>query len=236
MGTHYQNSRSHSCSNLSYKVTHHQLLLCRTHKLFIITSGGCSNLSDKFYNCLVDIRGSQMTVDEVLESEEAYYLRRINGRNNARWIGQLSCPVTQHLLTQCCKTCRILKRVAEDIGLSIPCVVDTCAYDPYEIAVCTTETMVNNMHRQRDGRISVLVKCVDTTRVENGILCCMHPAEGFWLFKVQDVGGRSVVSTINSERDVLYFLCLHDMYVFVSGMKDGLTAFHVLLGVWAEQG
>lgn len=52
----------------------------RTHKLFIITSGGCCNLSDKFYNCFVDIKGSSMTVDEVLESEEAYYLRRINGR------------------------------------------------------------------------------------------------------------------------------------------------------------
>lgn len=52
----------------------------RTHKLFIITSGGCSNLSDKFYNLSVDIRGSDMTVEDVLESEEAYYLRRINGR------------------------------------------------------------------------------------------------------------------------------------------------------------
>lgn len=69
------------------------------------------------------------------------------------------------------------------MSLRIPSVVDTCAYDPYEVAVCTTETMINDMTRQRDGRISVLVKCVDTTRVENGMLCCMHPAEGFWLFK-----------------------------------------------------
>lgn len=29
-----------------------------------------------------------------------------------------------------------------------------------------------------------MVKCIDTTRIENGVLCCMHPAEGFWLFKV----------------------------------------------------
>jgi hypothetical protein len=134
---------------------------CRTHKLFIITSGGCSNLSDKFYNCFVDIRGSNMTAEDVLESEEAYYLKRINGRNNTR----------------------ILKMVADEMGLSIPSVVDSCAYDPYEVAVCTTETMVNDMHRQKDGRISVLVKCVDTTRIENGSLCSMNPAEGFWLFK-----------------------------------------------------
>jgi hypothetical protein len=103
-----------------------------------------------------------MSVDEVLESEEAYYLRRINGRNNTR----------------------ILKIVADEMGLSIPSVVDTCAYDPYEVALCTTETIINDLHRQKDGRITAMVKCVDTTRIENGILCCMHPAEGFWLFKV----------------------------------------------------
>jgi hypothetical protein len=138
----------------------------RTHKLFIITSGGCSNLSDKVYNLAVDITGSEMTAEEVLDSEEAYYLRRINGRNNAR----------------------ILKMVADEMNLKIPCVRDSCAYDPkndpYEMAVCTTESMINDMIRQKDGRISVLVKCVDTTRIENGVLCCMHPAKGFWLFKV----------------------------------------------------
>jgi hypothetical protein len=135
------------------------------HKLFIITSGGCSNLSDKFYNCSVDIRGSAMTAEEVLESEEAYYLRRINGRNNAR----------------------ILKIVADEMNLQIPTMSDNCAYDPkdpYKVAVCTTETMINDMLKQKDSRISVLVKCIDTTRIENGTLCCMHPAEGFWLFKV----------------------------------------------------
>ena len=134
------------------------------HKLFIVTSGGCSNLSDKFYNCSVDIRGSNMTASDVLESEETYYLRRINGRNNAR----------------------VLKIVADRIGLSVPWTTDSCSYDPsnpYKVATCTTETLINDMHRQRDGRISVMVKCVDSTRVENGVLCCMHPAEGFWLFK-----------------------------------------------------
>ena len=47
----------------------------RQHKLFIIVSGGCHMLSDKFYNLSVDVRNN-MTVDEVLESEEAYFLRR----------------------------------------------------------------------------------------------------------------------------------------------------------------
>ncbi len=53
----------------------------RTHKLFIVTSGGCSNLSDKFYNCSVDIKGSSMAAEDVLESEEAHYLRRTCGRD-----------------------------------------------------------------------------------------------------------------------------------------------------------
>lgn len=96
----------------------------RQHKLFIVVSGGCHMLSDKFYNLSVDVRNS-MTVDEVMESEEAYFLRRINGRSNAR----------------------ILHMVAEAFKLSIPTVVDTCGYDPYVIASCTTESLVNDMHR-----------------------------------------------------------------------------------------
>jgi hypothetical protein len=119
-------------------------------------------LSDKFYNCSVDIRGSDMTAEQVLDSEEAYFLKRINGRNNAR----------------------ILKMVADALQLRIPTTRDTCGYDPYEVAACTTETMINDMHRQQDGRITVLIKCADTSRVENGVLCSMHPSEGFWLFKV----------------------------------------------------
>ena len=61
---------------------------------------------------------------------------------------------------------------------------DACGYDPCRMASCTTETMVNSMVRQRDGQITVMSKCTDTTRVENGVLCSMHPSEGFWLFKV----------------------------------------------------
>jgi hypothetical protein len=103
-----------------------------------------------------------MAAEDVLESEEAHYLRRICGRNNAR----------------------ILKMVADEMGLNIPSTVDTCAYDPWEVAVCTTETTINDVQRQKDGRISVLVNCVNSTRIKNGVLCSMHPAEGFWLFKV----------------------------------------------------
>jgi hypothetical protein len=96
----------------------------RQHKLFIVVSGGCHMLSDKFYNLSVDVRNS-MTVEDVLESDEAYYLRRVNGRSNAR----------------------ILQMVAEAFKLNIPTVTDTCGYDQYPVAACTTESMINDMHR-----------------------------------------------------------------------------------------
>lgn len=97
----------------------------RHHKLFIVVSGGAHLLSDKFYNLSVDVRSS-MTVDEVLESEEAYYLRRINARSNAR----------------------ILQMVADAFKIRIPSMVDTCGYDPVQIASVTTESVVNDMFRR----------------------------------------------------------------------------------------
>lgn len=118
----------------------------RHHKLFIICTGGCHMLSDKFYNLSVDV-GHSMSVSEVLESEEAYFLQRLNGRSNAR----------------------ILLKVAEEFKLSIPTVADPCGYDPCRMASCTTETLINDMHRQRDGRITVTSKCTDTTRY--ALLC-----------------------------------------------------------------
>lgn len=96
----------------------------RHHKLFIVVSGGCHMLSDKFYNLSVDVRSS-MTAADVLESEEAYYLNRINSRSNAR----------------------ILQMVADAFRIKIPNMVDTCAYDPIHVASVTAEAMVNDMHR-----------------------------------------------------------------------------------------
>ena len=81
-------------------------------------------MSDKFYNLSVDVRGS-MQVDEILESEEAYYLRRINGRSNAK----------------------LLLRVAQEFNLKIPTMSDPCGYDTCRMAACTTETYINDMIR-----------------------------------------------------------------------------------------
>ena len=37
--------------------------------------------------------------------------------------------------------------VADAFKLKIPTTVDTSGYDPYPIASCTTESMINDMHR-----------------------------------------------------------------------------------------
>jgi hypothetical protein len=48
--------------------------------------------------------------------------------------------------------------------------------------------MINYMQRQKDCRTSVqsFVECVDTTRIENWVFCCVHHSEGFCqcMFKV----------------------------------------------------
>ena len=44
--------------------------------------------------------------------------------------------------------------------------------------------LTGSKNRQRDGNVTVLSKCMDTTRIRNGVVCSMHPSEGFWLFKV----------------------------------------------------
>jgi|688.fasta_scaffold782136_2 hypothetical protein len=63
--------------------------------------------------------------NDILESEEAYFLRRVNGRSNAR----------------------LLLSLAQEFGLNIPSVNDPCAYDPCRIASTTTETFINDMAR-----------------------------------------------------------------------------------------
>lgn len=82
-----------------------------------------------------DIRGRVQ--GEVLESEEAYFLRRINGRSNSR----------------------LLYSVANEFGLNIPSVNDPCSYDPCRIAAPTTETYINDMIRLVSPTIDLLHGC-----------------------------------------------------------------------------
>lgn len=55
----------------------------KTHKLFIVTQGGCSSLCDNYFNLFVDVR-NHMSAGDMLQSEETWYAKKACQRNNAR--------------------------------------------------------------------------------------------------------------------------------------------------------
>ena len=189
----------------------------RHHKLFIVVSGGCHKLSDKFYNLSVDVRSS-MTVEDVLESEESYYLKRVNGRSNARFVIAYLHMCFAHVHSQevtsqrggaqdpAARRGRVQAQDPEHGGHvrlrpGERCVGDGGGYgERHAQARCCRASFAPLLvilkcgrpradlvrmqkSRQRDGKVTVLSKCMDTTRIRNGVVCSMHPSEGFWLFK-----------------------------------------------------
>lgn len=138
----------------------------RVHRLFIICTGGCPKASDEFCNVVIDLE-SDCTAAEIAESEEAWWLRRTSQR--AR--------------------CRLIKMLADKFGVRVQCVDDVLAYTKTReckqelLAVPTTDTVEHDIAKRDAVTVSVHNLCVDTTRVTNGILCQMHPSEGYWLFR-----------------------------------------------------
>lgn len=154
----------------------------RTHRLFLVTSGGCSAMCDNYFNLSVDVR-NDMSCRQVLDSEETWFLRKvsplpIDGPSQGR-------KGTEMRNGQACQrnNARVLASVAMEFGLAIPMVSDPYAYEPCSIASCTTETLQYDMVGSKDGRIAFMNKCVETMSCRNGVLCSMHPSEGVWLFK-----------------------------------------------------
>ena len=132
----------------------------RTHKLFIVCSGGCNKASDEFCNLMIDV-GREWTCGEVAESEEAWWLKKACQR--AR--------------------CRLIKRLADKFELRVPYIEDVLAYDRNVLlAVPTVDTVEHDISKHR-GTVMIHNLSVDTTKLTNGILCQMHPEEGFWIFK-----------------------------------------------------
>ena len=136
----------------------------RTHKTYLICTGGLDKACDEFCNMLVDL-GDKWTAGEIAISEEAWWLRRACSR------------------ARCC----VLKELADAFGLTIPNVQDIYSHHPRSVAVPSIETMMHDLSTTgtigSEGTVSVFNECMDTTRPFNGILACMHPAEGYWLFK-----------------------------------------------------
>jgi hypothetical protein len=156
----------------------------RTHRLFIVCSGGCPKAADQFCNLLIDV-GQEWTAGEVADSEEVWWLRRTCQR--AR--------------------CRLIKMLADKFGVSVPFIEDVLSHpdsmrprpgttendskngttpakaEVVLVAVPTTDTIENDVARRDTRTVVVHNNAVDTTRITNGILCQMHPSEGVWLFR-----------------------------------------------------
>lgn len=132
----------------------------RTHRLFIICSGGLLKACDEFCNLVIDV-GSQWTAKDVMISEEAWWLKKACQR--AR--------------------CRLIKSLADHFHIPINHMQDIMAYDKCFMAIHTTDTLEHDMGMLSNGKLAVYNMCIDTTRNMNGMLCNMHPSEGVWLFK-----------------------------------------------------
>jgi hypothetical protein len=155
----------------------------RIHKLFIVCSGGCNKAADEFCNLLIDV-GHRWTAGEVADSEEAWWLRKACQRSRTR----------------------LIKMLADAFGVRVPSVEDVLAHPlagveacsggdtprsvasketnrPVLMAVPTTDTIEHDLIRNDTHTVMVINSAVDTTKVTNGIICRMHPSEGYWLFR-----------------------------------------------------
>lgn len=133
----------------------------RQHKLFVGVSGGCTKCCDAFYNLMLDV-GSEWTCRDVARSEEAWWLRKACQRSR----------------------CMIAKEIADTFGLGIHCEKDVHGYDNDAIGVPTVDTVEFDISAHfSDDVVTLFNAACDTTTVQNGILCHMHPSEGYWLFK-----------------------------------------------------
>lgn len=161
----------------------------RVHKLFIIVSGGCGKAADEFYNTVLDCHG-HATARDCAISEEAWWLRRASYRSR----------------------CRLIAECAEHFGIRVTTIKDVHSYDTavvargsvvgssvassigaaggVKLAVPTIDTVTHDMHadvgegaRAGSGSVHLFDGCVDVADIRNGVLCSMHPSEGFWVLK-----------------------------------------------------
>lgn len=134
----------------------------RTHKLFIVCSGGMDHASNSFSNLMIDV-GCKWTCKEVADSEEVWWLRKASLRSR----------------------CRLIYSLAKKFDIPVPNMKDIQAYDQgvHMATHCTDTVEFDVTCDPHSGTVSVFSECCDTTRPFNGILTRMHPAEGMWLFR-----------------------------------------------------
>ena len=180
----------------------------RTHKLFAICSGGCSKASDQFFNLVIDV-GKEWTAGEVADSEEAWWLKKACYRSRCRLLKMMAdhfgikIKSVDDVLAHPDTRVPLMKRTEVTPAMDHVDLIDfsdsSCSprihrtfanstsrvdySSNVSLAVHCTDTVENDMIRRDEKFVTIHNSCVDTTRVTNGILCQMQPAEGVWLFR-----------------------------------------------------
>lgn len=163
----------------------------RVHKLFIIVSGGCGKASDEFYNTVLDCHGHANAKTCVM-SEEAWWLRRASYRSRCR------------IIAECAKAFGISVKNIKDIhsfdsavpastndndgeSSSIAASSGIMGTGGVRMAVPTIDTVTHDMcissTTHPNDTVHLFDGCVNINDIRNGVLCSMHPSEGYWIFK-----------------------------------------------------
>jgi hypothetical protein len=133
----------------------------REHKLFLLCGGGCRKACDQYSNMIKDISGNA-TVQELLVSDESWWLRRACQRNR----------------------CGIISKLANIFELKIQCTLDSNHFElGATMATPITDTLTHDILKLQNGNIAIYNDCCDTTNVQNGIIHNMHAGEGVWMFQ-----------------------------------------------------
>lgn len=133
----------------------------RSSRLFVVCDSGCQNACVEYYNMMLDL-GADATLEEAVHCEETWWLQKACSRARNRLIF-LTC---------------------EALGLAPQqSMTDIHSHDGCKVAVPVCETLRHDFYMNRAQQVVFLNSCVDTTRVQNGILCKMHETEGVWVFR-----------------------------------------------------
>jgi hypothetical protein len=135
---------------------HHQ----RTHRLFIVVSGGLERCGNEYYNLVTDVAHTS-TMQEIVDCQETWWLRKANQRARAR----------------------LAYLLAFTLDLKVQTLPDNHDFNHSLIASPVTETLEFDIRNSRRNTVSYYNAAIDTTSIQNGIVCHMHPGEGVWIFR-----------------------------------------------------
>ena len=133
----------------------------RRHSIFVACEGGCQAAANEYYNMMMDLQ-DKATLGEAVDCEETWWLQKASSRSRNH----------------------ILYLAAEALGLKPKAsVLDTHSMDQRRVVTPACETLTHDIVRGNNGTVHMYNHSVDTTRVQNGVLCKMHPNEGLWIFR-----------------------------------------------------